>query len=39
MDYLLVLGFVILCLGVYLKISDPLKYRDIKENLLNWLKE
>jgi uncharacterized membrane protein len=39
MDYLLVLGFVIFFLGIYLKVSDPLRYQDLKESLLNWLKE
>nr|BAR33155.1 hypothetical protein [uncultured Mediterranean phage uvMED] len=39
MDYFLVLGFVIFFIAVYLKVSDPIRYNEIKQNLLNWFKE
>lgn len=39
MEYFLIFGFVVLCLGIYLKVSDPLRYQDLKESLLNWLEE
>tara|TARA_S200002703_G_scaffold35737_1_gene30792 strand:- start:2200 stop:2319 length:120 start_codon:yes stop_codon:yes gene_type:complete len=39
MDYLLILGFVILCLGMTLKYTNPVKYNEIKQNILNWTKE
>ena len=39
MDYLLVLGFVIVFSAITLKYSDPVRYNQIKQNILNWLQE